>query len=405
MLIVDINHGGLILAEEYLKLGYDVEIFDIYKKLKKSSEALAKYKKLKETYGNKIEVVNTPNFDKYDEIIAPIHCPIDCDFLPFNDAVSFLIEKKYGKLYKKIINITGVKGKTTTTSLIDHILKDQYNIFIHNSNSGSISPPTVLDVLNKLNNISHIDDYDYFIFETSLGLVKCKFGAITNILENYKIAGGRRSALIAKFGSLKNADYCFVNKIDVEKYHLTNLNFKKDISILDIEKSEIIQKYPLKFKYNGINFEFNEKVFGNHFVENAIFSFEICKFLVDVDHILDRLKSFNLKNRMEIKKIEDKVVVKNVNPGLDIKAIKYAIKDFLEVFNGDIYIGGDFGIVCEEINVKKLADVLKQFNCKYYFVGDIGKELRKYIDGEIVDEIKEEKFDKNVLLILRKKLL
>ena len=103
------------------------------------------------------------------------------------------MEEKFGDIYKKIINITGVKGKTTTTTLINHILKDSYLTYLHNSNSGSIAPPAILEVLNNLD----VDKYDFFIFETSLGLVKCKYGIITNVLENYKISKGRRDALTA----------------------------------------------------------------------------------------------------------------------------------------------------------------------------------------------------------------
>ncbi|ACV24203.1 coenzyme F430 synthase [Methanocaldococcus fervens] len=399
MLIVDVNHGALQLAEEYLNLGYNVDVWDIYQKIKKSEDFKIKYQNLKEKFGNRLNLFfENPDFEKYDKIIAPIHCPIDVNFIPFTDAVSEILEEKFGNVHKKIINITGVKGKTTTTTLINHILKEKYSTYLHNSNFGSIAPPTILKILNNLD----VDKYDFFIFETSLGLIKCKYGAITNVLENYKIAGGRRDALTAKFSSLKNAETSFVNKRDIEKY---NLNIKhKCLNVIDVDKAEILNKYPLKFKYFEKVFEFNKNVFGLHFVENSLFAIEICKNLVDIDEIKERLKTFTIKNRMEIKKIDKKFLVKNINPGLDIKAIYYAIKDFLEVFDGDIYIGGDFGVVCEEIDVKKLADILKKFNCKYIFVGEIGRELLNYLDGIYIKKFDENKIKNNSLVILREKL-
>ncbi|AIJ05017.1 Mur ligase middle domain protein [Methanocaldococcus bathoardescens] len=400
MLIVDVNHGALQLAEEYLNLGYDVDVWDIYQKIKKSDDFKIKYKKLKEKFGNRLNLFfEQPDFEKYDRIIAPIHCPIDVNFIPFTDAVSEILKEKFGDIYKKIINITGVKGKTTTTSLINHILKEKYSTYLHNSNFGSIAPPTILKVLDGLD----IDKYDFFIFETSLGLVKCKYGAITNVLENYKIAGGRRDALTAKFSSLKNAEMAFINRRDIERY---NLNIShKCLNVVNVDKVEILENYPLKFKYIDDIYEFNKNIFGLHFVENSLFAIEVCKNLVDMDEIRYRLKTFTIKNRMEIKEIDGKVLVKNINPGLDVKAISYAIKDFLEVFGGDIYIGGDFGVVCEEIDVKKLAEILKNFNCQYIFVGEIGKELLKYLDGKYIERFNENKINKNSLVILRERIV
>ncbi len=399
MLIVDVNHGALTLAEEYLNFGYEVDVWDIYQKIKKSEDFKVKYQRLKEKFGNKLNLFfEQPNFEKYNKIIAPIHCPVDVDFIPFTDAVSEILKEKFGDIYKKIINITGVKGKTTTTTLINHILKGKYSTYLHNSNFGSIAPPTILKVLNNLD----VDEYDFFIFETSLGLIKCKYGAITNVLENYKIAGGRRDALTAKFASLKNVEHAFVNKRDIERYGI-NINHKY-LNVVDVDKAEILNKYPLKFKYLDEIFEFNKNVFGLHFLENSLFAIEICKNLVDIGEIRERLKTFTIKNRMEIKEVDKKILVKNINPGLDVKAIYYAIKDFLEVFDGDVYIGGDFGVVCEEIDVKKLADILKKFNCKYIFVGEIGKELLNYLNGSYIERFDENKINKNSLIILRERL-
>ena len=399
MLIVDVNHGALTLAEEYLNLGYEVDVWDIYQKIKKSEDFKVKYQRLKEKFGNKLNLFfEQPNFEKYNKIIVPIHCPVDVDFIPFTDAVSEILKEKFGDIYKKIINITGVKGKTTTTSLINHILKGKYSTYLHNSNFGSIAPPTILKVLNNLD----VDEYDFFIFETSLGLIKCRYGAITNVLENYKIAGGRRDALTAKFASLKNVEHAFVNKRDIERYGI-NINHKY-LNVVDVDKAEILNKYPLKFKYLDEIFEFNKNVFGLHFIENSLFAIEICKNLVDIGEIRERLKTFTIKNRMEIKEVDKKILVKNINPGLDVKAIYYAIKDFLEVFDGDVYIGGDFGVVCEEIDVKKLADILKKFNCKYIFVGEIGRELLNYLNGHYIERFDENKINKNSLIILRERL-
>ena len=193
-----------------------------------------------------------------------------------------------------------------------------------------------------------------------------------------------------------------LNKRDIDRYNL-NINHNW-LNIVNVDKAEILSKYPLKFEYFGNIFEFNKNIFGLHFVENSLFAIEICKNLVDVDEIRDRLKTFIIKNRMEIKEIDKKVLVKNINPGLDVKAISYAIKDFLEVFDGDIYIGGEFGVVCEEIDIKKLSEVLKRFNCQYIFVGDIGRELMNYLNGDYIERFDESMIKRDSLVILRERI-
>ncbi|ENN95815.1 Mur ligase middle domain protein [Methanocaldococcus villosus KIN24-T80] len=380
MLIVDVNHGALILAREYKEMGYDVEVWDIYNKLKDSNNL-------------DVKIVKNPNLNDYEKIVAPIHCPIDKKFISFHEAVSEIILKKYKNLYKKFICITGVKGKTTTTELIFHILKEDYKVFINNSNYGSIAPPAILEKLSNIN----IDDYDIFIFETSLGLIRCKYGAITNVLENYKIAKGKRDALFAKFSTLKLADVGYINIKDIKRY---NLAIEKN-NINVINEPTILKKYPLEFEYCGEIFNFNNKVFGSHLAENASFAIEICKNFLSLEDIKEKLKNFKIKNRMEIENVGKHVVIKNINPGLDVKAIKYAINDFLEVFGGDIYIGGDFGVVCEEIDIKKLCNILKSFKVKYFFIGDIGKELNKYLEGEFKDKIE---IKDDTLIILRTRI-
>ena len=99
--------------------------------------------------------------------------------------------------------------------------------------------------------------------------------------------------------------------------------------------------------------------------------------------------------------------MKNINPGLDLKAIYYAISDFLSLFdNGTLIIGGDFGCTCEEINIEKLAELINPYikkGVKIELAGDVGKSLKKLVNLEIVD-IKNYEFKNDTLVIYRSKL-
>ncbi|MBM7409915.1 coenzyme F430 synthase [Methanococcus maripaludis] len=399
MLIVDINHGALDLALEYEKSGKVPVIWDIYGKLERDKN----FKEENKNILSKFKIISkkeTPEFSNYNEVIAPVHCPIDVKFKTFHDAVSEIISKKYPKTVEKMITITGVKGKTTTTELLKHILSEKYSVFCRNSNNGSITPVTVLNILNKLNEEKKLKIYDFLIFEISLGIVSSKYSILTNILENYSIAGGKRQASI-KIDSLKNSKIVFVNEDLKNRFEI----FHKNLKI--VKNAKIISKYPLKFNYLKNDFEFNESVFGSHFIENSVFAIELCSYFMSFEEIKNSLKSFEIKNRMNVETKNNYAIVKNINPGLDLKAIDYAIFDFLNLFEtGTIIVGGDFGCTCEEIDIKKLADLIKKYDrdgVKFLLSGSVGKNLKEIINLEFVD-INNYAVEENTLVIYRSKL-
>ncbi|BAP62290.1 coenzyme F430 synthase [Methanococcus maripaludis] len=399
MLIVDINHGALDLALEYEKSGKVPVIWDIYGKLERDKN----FKEENKNILSKFKIISkkeTPEFSNYNEVIAPVHCPIDVKFKTFHEAVSEIISKKYPKTVEKMITVTGVKGKTTTTELLKHILSEKYSVFCHNSSDGSITPVTVLNILNKLNEEKKLQIYDFLIFEISLGIVSSNYSILTNILENYSIAGGRREASI-KIDSLKNSKIAFVNEDLKNRFKI----FHKNLKI--VKNAKIISKYPLKFNYLKNDFEFNESVFGSHFIENSVFAIELCSYFMGFEEIKNSLKSFEIKNRMNVEKKNNYAIVKNINPGLDLKAIDYAIFDFLNLFEtGTIIIGGDLGCTCEEIDIKKLADLIKKYDrdgVKFLLSGSVGKNLKEIINLEFVD-INNYAVEENTLVIYRSKL-
>ena len=411
ILIIDINHGALDIAREYYDLDYrDIYIWDIYGKLKKDKNILKKYNKIIK-YFNIIPSENKPDFSKYNKVIAPIHCPIDWNFISFHDATSEIIKIKYNKTYKKFIEITGVKGKTTTTELIYHILSKEYNVFINNSNRGSITPVSILNSINLLNERNILDSYDIFIFEVSLGITSCKYGALINILENYSIGGGLRDSLIAKMSSMKNAERAYVNKRIFERYHQRNFKDIKLNNLIEVDDRniEILSKYPLRYRYNGRIIKFNRELFGTHYVENSLFAINICKNFMDLEEIINRIYSFKIKSRMNVIS-HNPIIIENINPGLDVKAMNHAINDFKEILNrGIIIIGGDFGCTCEEIDIEKLIDVVRKYNkyFKFIFTGPLGRELRKCIEGIYLDRLDNfyKKYpSENTLILYRKSI-
>lgn len=410
ILLIDINHGALDVAKEYYNLGYrDIHIWDIYGKLEKDRDILKKYNDIIK-YLKIIPHREKPDISKYEEVIAPIHCPINCRFTSFHHAISKIIREKYGNIHRKFIEITGVKGKTTTTELISHILSKEYEIFINNSNRGSITPVSVLKSIDKLYENDILDNYDLFIFEVSLGITSCRYGALINVLENYPIGRGLRDALFAKMSSMKLGERVYINREVVEEYS-SKVGRRIEGNVVEIDKKDakILSKYPLKYRYKDKIVEFNRDVFGVHYVENSLFAIEICKNFLDMEDILDRIYSFKIRSRMNIRS-HNPIVIENINPGLDVRSIDYAIRDFKSIFNeGVVVIGGDFGCTCEEIDTKKLGNILSNYRnyFKFILVGPLGRELREYINGEYLEnleDIYQRSPSENMLIIYRKSI-
>lgn len=383
ILIVDINHGALDVARGYYDLGYrDIHLWDIYGKLKENKDQnIIRYLKI-------IPHNEKPDLTNYQEIVAPIHCPIDCKFTSFHEAISKIVGEKYGNIHKRFIEITGVKGKTTTTELVYHILHGEYEVFINNSNRGSITPVSVLKNIDKLYEEGTLDNYDLFIFEVSLGITSCRYGALINVLENYPIGGGLRDALFAKMSSMKLGEKTYINRKVLQEYPV---NTEGDVFEIDSEDVEILSKYPLKYRYRDKVVEFNRDVFGTHYIENSLFAIEICRNFLDIDDIIDRIRSFKIGSRMNVRS-HNPTVIENINPGIDVRSIDYAVRDFKSVFNrGIVVVGGDVGCTCEEIDTKELGEILSRYRryFKFVLVGSLGRELGRYIDGEYLEDLRD----------------
>ena len=411
ILIVDINHGALDVAREYYYLGYrDIHIWDIYGKLERDRSILKKYNDIVK-YLKIIPYREKPDTSKYQEVVAPIHCPLHCRFTSFHYAISEIIREKYGSsIYKRFIEVTGVKGKTTTTELIHHILSKDYNVFINNSNRGSITPVSVLKNIDRLYEKGVLDNYDLFVFEVSLGITSCRYGVLINVLENYPIGGGLRDALIAKMSSMELGERVYINKRVVEEYsNRVGGSIKGNIVEIEVEDVEVLSKYPLKYRYRDRVVEFNRGVFGTHYIENSVFAIEVSKNFLDMEDILDRIHSFKIDGRMSVVS-QDPVVIENINPGLDVKSIDCAIRDFRSVFDGGIVvIGGDLGCTCEEIDTKKLGEVLNKYRgyFKFILVGSLGRELRRCIEREYIENLEDiykRSPSENMLIIYRKSI-
>lgn len=199
-LVLDMTHGGDLIARRLLADGYDVECVDVY------HNCPADRREDLESYG--IIVHSEAPRDHYDLAVMPAHCAAyfmgDAtadETISFSQAVNRLIDDQRFR-----IEVTGVKGKTSACYLIAYILHQAgMNVLLHSSRGegpwtddghridrwASIAPPYLMTLA--------AGDYDAIVCEVSLGgSGKADIACVTNLAEDYGIAKNTRKASEAK---------------------------------------------------------------------------------------------------------------------------------------------------------------------------------------------------------------
>lgn len=195
----------------------------------------------------------------------------------------------------KIIAITGSNGKTTTVSLVAHLLKEAGMKVVA---VGNIGNPVLTEMYD------HRDDQDYYyVLEcssfqlASVEKFKPHIAAILNITEDHmEWHGTMEDYTRCKLAIAKNQDYndaVFIYaKSNALKQAENQGRFKAKINEIDPKNNE------LSLFLNDSN---NWKLLGKHNIVNALFGYEICKSIgVDKETLEKGLKSFRaIEHRME----------------------------------------------------------------------------------------------------------
>ena len=355
----------------------------IIDKVDKSSDELVKDdKNVSFIYGD--DYLN--NLDKYDLIIKTPGISLkDIDISKFKDKITSQLELLLEVDRDNIIGVTGTKGKSTTSSLIYNVLKDQgKDVYL----LGNIGTPVLSEIDNYKSDtilVIEMSSHQLEFIKTSPHIA-----VILNLFQDHLDHAG-------------NLEHYHQNKMNIFKYQNTN-----DIAFYSSDNkylSQKIKEYDYKAKKYDIRFDYEDvtstsirikdgrvyfgeeliyvdgerKVVGDHYLKNVMFVMGIAKVLnLDLEKAKESVSTFGgLKYRMECIGKYDGIIFYNDTiatiPEATISAIE-ALKTVDSLILGGMDRKIDYSYFIEYLKTSNISN----FICMPTTGTFIGKELEKF---------------------------
>ncbi|MFZ2410521.1 MAG: coenzyme F430 synthase [Candidatus Methanoperedens sp.] len=376
--VLDLTHGGTVIAGKLKKLVSSVAAVDVYNTL--STEELDGLEK------DGIRTSREPlNASDFDIIIAPVH--LDKNYPMLVDAVKNNIPvlshhaavgqilSGYNLKNKTLVEITGTKAKTSTAILLAGILSKEKKVISHTSRGTedwsagkilkkglSITPASVLMALDAVEEAGI--EFDVFISEISLGGTGCAdIGVITTIANDYKIASGTGLASDAKRQMILNAkpkSSVVVNNDALRFFGAC----RRDVDIVSFTESvdascnvyyedEKTIAYYFGKKHGRIRLP-DAQGYDINSYKTAFVCATAAALAINIEaHTIERLlREFRgAEGRMQKTSLEGRALIDNSNSGMDIKAAERALL-FAQAQGGRIVmvLGEEAKEVCEGLD-------------------------------------------------------
>ena len=424
-LVIDLTHGGVKIAISLAKKGKVVHAFDIYKTLKPLDTQML------DVYSvNIIELKDLENLRGDITVISPIHLPLANEeirqynpdlnyrFITHHEAIGEILQDWGSDIPK--IEITGVKGKTSSAFMLKEILIDENPLILSSlgallyedgrkiilKRDISITPANIketIDLAYKIANpickiaegqveSENLRKYESAIFESSLGACGIgDVGLLTNIAENYPIAKNRLDAAKAKSQIFKcNTVVCQKESFDeyysdIKHDKVNTFSIEDKTANLHLESADYtLDETTINMEYSNVKTvngkvtdgKISVKAFapGRHHVLNVLGVVLTCISLeIPDEKIVKGIKNYKgIPGRTNKRVIENSTIIEEINPGINTQAIKESVNMIRDLDDYYIAIGGDYGITCEEIDEDKVSEYLETIDRDIILTGDVG---------------------------------
>lgn len=369
----------------------ELEILDGNEKLLELNEELKNDKNLKIITGKNY----LDNLEKYDLIIKSPGVKFkDLDISKFEDKITSQLGLTLDFYKQNVIGITGTKGKSTTTSLIFKVLKDQgYDAYL----LGNIGIP-IFDYIEKFNKNSKL-----VIEMAALQLEYVKtsphIGIILNLFEEHlDFFKSKEHYFLAKLNMFKyqdNSDYgLYTSSNETLDKYVQNGNYITNL--IDINKEFKIENNYVIYDNKKIYDSNSERLLlGKHNLTNIMFVLRLSELLkLDLQKTINTINQFKpLEHRIEyvatingVKYYNDAIAT---IPEATINCVE-ALKDVDTIIFGGMDRGIDYNDLIDFFNKSKI----KNFICMPDTGYKIGKEIKSknvYMVETLEDAVKKAK--------------
>ena len=382
-LLLDMTHGGQVLAPCFKREGYDVSVVDVYR--------IAPPAMLDGLRAQGIDVfVGKPEPGHYDIVSMPSHCPDS-----FLEGCTYDRREWYSQSVSRYIDddrfrieVTGVKGKTSTCYLIAHLLAHAGKRVYLSSSRGSgpytvgghdiqelrsIAPPYLLTLPKG--------DYDVMVCEVSLGgSAKADIACITNLLENYGTAKGTRRAEEGKKDILTDA-----TNIVLEKEVPIWSKYGKPLRTVGsrvraVNTPGLGEPLELEIDYHGKqSASIGGCCLGIQYIEALEMALEVCDAMsIPPEAVKAGLSSFKgVPGRGEVRKEGGRWYVLERNPGISHMSVRRTLETLRQMGclkDAMVIIDPVSKKVCDKLDRGLIEDVVREFGVRLMITPGDGTE-------------------------------
>ena len=254
------------------------------------------------------------------------------------------------------------------------------------------------DIQEEFNENPYADlNYEMAIFENSLGICDlADIGILTNLVENYSIAKGQSDAKSAKRQVFKSPSVVIEYETLNEFYPHEKEEYEDKInsfSLNDPDANVYCESIDYDINYTSAKIIYHDlKTIGGKLINGKldISCFAPGPLGIEEETIQNALSKFKgIGGRTNVREIDAEnglMIIEEINPGINTKAIESSINMIKDINNYYIIIGGKYGVTCEEIDEDKLSKFLHEYlinnpKTNLILTDELGKSLENKINA------------------------